>query len=95
MIRPVEIQTKDGFRLWVRYSDGVAGEVDLSHLAGKGVFEEWSDPENFKKAFIADHRAIAWTEEIELCPDALYMDITGKSLEQLPEQDLAKPNNVA
>lgn len=80
MIRPAEVEARDGFRLWLKYSDGVTGEVDLSHLAGKGVFEEWSNPENFKKVFIADHRVIAWTEEVELCPDAIYMELTGKSL---------------
>ena len=24
--------------------------------------------------------AVAWVEDIELCPDALYMEITGKAL---------------
>ena len=38
MLRPVEVKALSDYRLWVRYSDGVTGEVDLSHLAGKGVF---------------------------------------------------------
>ena len=25
-------------------------------------------------------RAVAWSEEIELCPDALYLELTGKSV---------------
>ena len=37
MIRPTEVETRKGYRLWLKYSDGTAGEVDLSHLAGPAV----------------------------------------------------------
>ena len=94
MIRPVEVEARDGYRLWLRYSDGVSGELDLSHLVGRGMFAAWVEPANFKNAHIAEHRAIAWDEEIELCPDALYMEITGKALEDLPE-DLTAPTKFA
>jgi hypothetical protein len=36
--RPVEVRARLGFRLWLRYDDGTAGEVDLSDFAGRGVF---------------------------------------------------------
>ena len=39
MIQPTEVEARDGYRIWLRYQDGTAGEVDLSHLAGKGVFK--------------------------------------------------------
>ncbi len=39
MIQPTDVQPRVGYRIWLRYADGVAGEVDLSHLAGKGVFK--------------------------------------------------------
>lgn len=94
MIRPVQVEAREGYRLWLRYSDGVAGEVDLSHLVGRGIFAEWEEPANFRKAHLAKHRAIAWDNDIELCPDALYMELTGKSLEDLPE-DLTAPTNIA
>ncbi len=41
MIRPTEVDERDGYRIWLKCSDGSAGEVDLSHLAGRGVFEIW------------------------------------------------------
>ncbi len=94
MIRPVEVEARDGYRLWLRYSDGVSGEVDLSHLVGRGMFEAWQEPENFKKVFIAQHRSIAWDEEIELCPDAIYMELTGKTLEELPDAVDAPAHNA-
>ena len=38
MIRPTEVESREDYRIWLRYSDGAAGEIDLSHLAGRGVF---------------------------------------------------------
>ena len=43
MIRPIEAAAREGFRLWLRYDDGASGEVDLSDLAGRGVFAAWID----------------------------------------------------
>ncbi len=90
MIRPIAVEPREGHRIWLRYSDGVAGELDLSHLSGRGVFAAWNEPGCFERVHIAPHRAIAWNDELELCPDALYLELTGKSLEQLPT-DLEAP----
>ena len=81
MIRPTAVEARNGYRIWLRYSDGAAGEVDL---AGRGVFAAWNEPRYFKKVHIAPHRAIAWDDDLELCRDALYMERTGKSFEELP-----------
>ena len=83
MLEPTEVEARDGHRLWLRYSDGIAGEVDLSRLAGKGVFAAWNEPGCFKRAHIAPHRAIAWSDELELCADALYLELTGKSFDNI------------
>lgn len=82
MIQPTEVEVREGYLIWLRYSDGTAGEIDLSHLAGRGVFEAWDDLACFEAVYIASTRGIAWGEDIELCPDALYMQLTGKSLEE-------------
>ena len=86
MNRPIEVESRQGFRIWIRYSDGAEGEVDLSHLAGRGVFEAWNDRSCFEAVRVTEYDAVAWGEEIELCPDALYMRLTGKPLaEVMPE----------
>ncbi len=94
MIRPIEVEARDGFRIWLRYSDGASGEVDLSHLAGRGVFAAWNEPGYFDKVHIARHRAITWGDELELCPDAMYMRLTGKSFDEMPV-DVEVPANDA
>ena len=83
MIRPIEVQPRLGYRIWLRYSDGASGEVDLSHLAGRGVFKAWNDPACFETVHIAPAGGIAWGEEIELCPDDLYVRLTGKSVAEV------------
>ena len=82
-IRPVKVNALDGYRIWLSYSDGTVGEVDLSHLAGRGVFRHWENPADFKEPMVTPHGSIAWERDVELCPDALYMQITGKSVEEL------------
>ena len=85
MLHPTEVQPREGFRIWLRYSDGVSGEIDLSELAGRGMFAAWAEPGVFERVHIAPHRAIAWSDDLELCPDALYMELTGKLLGDLPD----------
>jgi hypothetical protein len=79
MLTPLEVRVLPHYRLWLRYADGVTGEIDLSHLVGKGVFALWNDPRQFEQVHISPHGSIAWTE-VEMCPDALYLEITGKSV---------------
>ena len=86
MIRPVKVEPRPKYRIWVEFSDGVAGEIDLSDVAGRGVFAAWNEPGVFEKVHVASYGAVAWNEDIDLCPDSLYVEITGKSFEELTEE---------
>ena len=79
--RPVQVRAVVPYRIWLRYTDGIEGEVDLSHLAGKGVFKSWTDPSFFAQVHIGQGGAICWGDSIEMCPDALYLRLTGMSVE--------------
>ena len=83
MIDAVDVEPWDGYRIWLRYSDGASGEVDLSDMAGRGVFKVWADRTFFAGVHVSDHGSIAWSDDIELCADALYLKLTGKSAEDL------------
>ena len=80
---PIEVKPLANYRIWIRYDDGNAGEVDLSDLAGRGVFTAWEDPAFFQSVHLASHGAVEWGSGIDLCPDALYVRLTGKSPEDL------------
>ena len=82
-IRPVDVKPLDAYRIWLRCSDGSAGVVDLSDLVGRGVFATWNDLQFFKEVRLGQAGVVAWGEDIELCPDALYMQLTGKPLEEV------------
>ena len=82
-LRPLQVEARDGYRIWVRFDDGVEGEVDLSSRAGRGVFRVWDRPGAFEAVSVTPHRTIRWTEDAELCADALYLDITGRDVEEI------------
>ena len=78
MPEPINVEPREGYRIWVEYDDGASGEVDLSDVAGLGVFKAWLDREFFEQVHISEFGAIAWSDEIDICPDNVYFDLTGK-----------------
>ena len=72
----IHVEPRKGYRLLIRFADGLEGEVDVSDLAGKGVFKAWKKPGFFAKAYIdPESRTVCWPGDIDLAPDALYEDI--------------------
>lgn len=82
-MEPVEVKAREGYRIWLRYEDGAEGEVDLSDLAGSGVFSAFKDREFFEAVSIGEFGEIRWSEEIDLDPYEIYMRLTGKKPEEL------------
>lgn len=83
MFTPVEVKALPGHQIWLRYSDGVQGKIDLNPLIGKGVFSRLRDEKAFQSVHIGSHGSIEWGDDLDLCPDALYLQITGKSADQV------------
>lgn len=79
--RITDARAMTGYRLWIRFSDGAEGMVDLSDLVGRGVFAAWRDPTVWNAVRIDPHsRTVSWPGDLDLDPDLLYTDITGKAL---------------
>ncbi len=83
MHKIVDVKVGAGYILSIVFDDGVQGTVDLSDLAGKGVFACWLDRSFFESVRIGSSGELVWGHSIDLCPDALYMRVTGKSLEEV------------
>ena len=83
MIKIISVKASADYKIWIQYSDGVEGEVDLSHLVGKGVFSAWKDASVFRNFQVKNGRFIIWTDEIDLCADSLYLEITGETPEDI------------
>jgi hypothetical protein len=77
-VKPIE-----EFRLWLRFSDGIEGMADLSDLAGQGVFSAWNNSGVFERVKVTEYGTVAWGDELDLCPDTLYLRVTGKTVEDL------------
>lgn len=80
-IKGVEVLSE--YRLDLTFDDGTRGIVDLSSLVGKGVFSLWRDPSAFERVRIGTSGELIWNDQIDLCPDALYLRVTGKKPEDL------------
>ncbi len=73
----IHVEPREGYRLFIRFADGLSGEADVSHLVGKGVFKAWKKPGFFEKAYVdAEMRTVCWPGELDLAPDALHEKIT-------------------
>jgi hypothetical protein len=83
MRRITKVKVLPGYRLELEFDDGVSGIVDLSEAVGKGVFALWRDPLAFEQVRIGSSGELVWGEKVDLCPDALYLKVTGKNPEDL------------
>lgn len=79
MPRIVSAQPLEEYRVAIAFDDGVQGVVNLSTVPRTGVFALWNDDETFRAVTVGRYGELAWGEAIDLCPDALYLEITGKS----------------
>ena len=71
----IGLEARDKFRLWLRYSDGTEGVVDLSDIAHTELFTDWQKPHVFEQVVIGEYGDIFWTEEAVLCADSLYLEL--------------------
>lgn len=79
----VEARPAGEYKLYVRFEDGVEGEIDLSKLIEfKGVFEPLRDVREIAKVRVdAEHGTVSWPNGADLDPDVLYSLVTGKPIE--------------
>lgn len=68
----IACKPKQNYRVWVRFDDGLEGEVDLSYLVGQGVFNAWESIEFFHQVCINPKTdTLAWGDEDEIDLDPL------------------------
>lgn len=70
--RIIACKPHEGYKIWIRFDDGLSGEVDLSHLVGKGVFAVWNSIDFFNSVYVDKKTdTLAWGEDIDLDPYVL------------------------
>jgi hypothetical protein len=79
----VEVRPRDGYRLWLRFEDGIEGEVDITKLVQfTGVFAPLRDREKFLEVRVdRELGTVCWPNGVDLDPDVLYSQITGEPIQ--------------
>lgn len=82
---PVRVEARSGYTIFVEFSDGQLGEVDLSEWSNKEVCKRWEKREFFESVHVDDRKAIAWgpDKDLDVCADTIYMMLTGVTVEEL------------
>jgi hypothetical protein len=85
--KPVYVRALNDYCIFVCFDDGMQGTVDLKHLAHKGVFQAWDRNDLFNQVHIDGYGAIVWNDEIDLCPNSVYLQLKGIGFEEWKEQN--------
>jgi hypothetical protein len=81
----VACKPRPNYHVWIRFDDGLEGEVDLNHLVGKGVFEAWNSVDYFNTVRVDPKSdTIAWGEDIDLDPYSLREKLEKKNKNSKP-----------
>ena len=68
--RVVEARYLGGHRVWLRFEDGIEGEVDLASSLRGPIFEPLRDPTYF--AGITVDRTLTWPNGADFAPESLH-----------------------
>lgn len=84
--RVAAVRHVENYVLELTFSDGTVAELDFrTRIVGRGgVFTPLEDIEQFRKVEVdSEARTLIWPNGVDFCPDVLYADATGKSLDEL------------
>jgi len=74
--RIVDAHHVSGFIVWLRFSDGVEGEVDLSRELNGPMFEPLRDPGEFRRFVLhPELRTLVWPNGADLAPEFLRLKL--------------------
>jgi hypothetical protein len=77
------IKVLENYRVRLRFDDGVEGELDFSQIPRTGVYARWQNYEHFRLARIGEYGELVWDEQLDFCPDSLWLQVTGRAAEEL------------
>lgn len=82
MVDVAEVRWLGGHRVYIRFEDGVGGEVDVADLVRfDGVFAPLRDPARFAEVRVhPELRTLCWPNGADLDPDVLYARVSGQPI---------------
>ena len=80
MVYVEEARYLDGYRLWLRFSTGDSGEVDLSDLvANEPAAAPLRDTALFSAFFLDPWPTVAWACGFDVAPEALFRRVVTRA----------------
>ena len=74
--RVVEVKPLDGFRLWVRFQDGIVGTIELVNELWGPMFEPLKNPGLFFQTSVnSELETVTWPNGADLAPEFLYQQV--------------------
>jgi hypothetical protein len=73
LVHVLEARHRGDHRVWLRFDDGVDGEVDLSAELDGEVFEPLRDPEYFARFVVDD--TLLWSNGADFAPEFLHQRV--------------------
>ena len=70
------VQVLEGFRVHIKFKDGLEKDIDLEPYLHGPVFEPIrNDPDFFRQVFVDPEGAtLAWPNEVDIAPETLYYE---------------------
>ena len=82
MTRIVSVKPLEGYRLNVRFNDGLEGIYEVEPARRGGVFLKLLEPKIFNAVTLnADFGCVEWPGGIDLCPDSMHQAVSGAEAE--------------
>ena len=94
--KPVAVEPREGFRIWLRFNDGLEGELDVSDLQGKEMFKALDDRAFFEGVHINEFsRTVSWgctdscgfpdscITSLDITPEICYVQLLGFTLDEI------------
>jgi hypothetical protein len=79
-----ECRAERNYTLWIRFDDGLEGNVNLGDLVLTETYQAISDEETFSRVAIDPiSNAVTWAGGIKLDPEVLYRDLASKTFAAL------------
>lgn len=84
-------RAEPGYKLWLRFADGLEGRVFLGNLLEVGAFQLWRDVREFRKGHVEHETGtICWTGGVRLDAEILWHDLAAAERNEPPQRPIDK-----
>jgi len=84
IVKVVEARHLQGYKIWLRFADGLEGEIDLENVLWGPAFKPLRDVAKFAQLRVdPEWHSITWPGDIDIAPESLHARLK----EALAEQD--------